>query len=192
LIVVGILPTPLPCFIEDDITGDDYTLVDGVVAVVGLGPNLIPDEDHLVAPVIELLQVRSRDLEVRDAAKLAEVVDGGDLAVPSFIWRIAVESARRGAIEDVDHRRHSLTPKVPGQPFRLEHASRNGDHALVAPLYHPVLLWAIGGSQLALDAVLSAIQLELHGGEFASLIGTEHLQLLPCLHLDNGLEILDL
>jgi hypothetical protein len=108
--------------------------------------------------------------------------------VPSFILRLAVESARQGAVEDVDHRRHSLTPEVPGQPFHLEHAPCHGNHALVAPLYHLVLLRGIGGS----ESVLSAILLELHRGEFASPIGAEHLQLLPRLHLDCGLEILDL
>jgi hypothetical protein len=39
---------------------------------------------------------------VRDAAESAEVVDGGDLVIPSFIRHLAVESERRGAVEDVD------------------------------------------------------------------------------------------
>jgi hypothetical protein len=92
----------------------------------------------------------------------------------------------------VDRCRHILTPEVPEEPFRLEHALCHGDHALVAPLHHPVLLWGIGGSELALDATLGAVLPELHRGEFASPVGAEHLQLLPCLHLDSGMEILDL
>jgi hypothetical protein len=55
LIIVGILLAPLPCFIKDDIAGDDYVLVNSVIAVVGLGPSLIPDEDCLAALVIQLL-----------------------------------------------------------------------------------------------------------------------------------------
>jgi hypothetical protein len=141
LIVIGVLPIPLPCFIEDDIAGDDDALISGVIAPVGIGPGLIPDEDCLAAPAIELLLFQPHDFEVHDAAKSAEVVDGGDLAVPSFIWHLAIESTRWGMVEDVDHHRHSLIHEVPREPFRLEHAPHHGDHALVALLHHPILLW---------------------------------------------------
>jgi hypothetical protein len=45
---------------------------------------------------------------------------------------------------------------------------------------------------LVLNAALDAVLSELYRGEFASLFGVEHLQLLPCLHLDSGMKILDL
>jgi hypothetical protein len=45
---------------------------------------------------------------------------------------------------------------------------------------------------LALDAALDAVAPKLHRGEFTSPISTEQLQLLPGLHYDGGLEILDL
>jgi hypothetical protein len=109
-----------------------------------------------------------------------------------YIRCLAVEHTRRGAIEDVDRCRHILTLEVAGQPIRLEHASSHGDHALIPPLHNPILLRGVGGGELALDAALGAVALELHGGEFTSPISTEHLQLLPGLHFDGGLEILDL
>jgi hypothetical protein len=55
LIAVSVLLAPLHDFIEDDITRDDDVLVDGVIAAVSLGPGLIPDENCLAAPVVELL-----------------------------------------------------------------------------------------------------------------------------------------
>jgi hypothetical protein len=141
-------------------------LVDRVVAPICLGPDLIPNEDRLPTPVVKLLQIRSRDLDVGDAAKRAEVVDGGNLAVPSLVRRLAVEGTRWGAVEDVDRCRHSLTPEVAGQPLRLEDASSHGDHALIPLLHNPILLRGVRGGELALDAALGAVAPELHGGEF--------------------------
>jgi hypothetical protein len=192
LITVGVLPAPLPCFIEDDIARDDDMVINGVIAPVGLGPGFIPDEDRLAALVIELLQVRPRDLEVRDAAESAEVVDDRDLVIPSFIRHLAVESERRVRLRMWTAVDTSSPQKYPRSPFAL---SMHRAMATTLWLHHsttPVLLWGIGGSELALDVALGAVLPELHRGEFASPVGAEHLQLLPCLHLDSGMEILDL
>jgi hypothetical protein len=79
-----------------------------------------------------------------------------------------------------------------GGPADYRTQYSNSDHALVASLYHPIMLWGIGGSELVLNAALGVVLPELHRGEFAFSIAMEHLQLLPCLQLDRGLEILDL
>jgi hypothetical protein len=176
-LAVGVLLAPLPSFVEDDIAGDDDALIDWVIAAISFGPGLIADEDPLLAPVVELLQVRSRHRDVRDTAECSEVVDGGDLAVLGFVRCLAVECARRSSVEDVDCRRHSLTPEVARQPLCFEHALRHGDHTLIVPLHHPVLLRRVRGGELACDATLGVIPAELHRRELTSAICPQHLQL---------------
>jgi hypothetical protein len=55
LLPVGVLPTP-PCrFIEDDVAGDDDTLIDRVLIVIHLGHDLIPNEDSSPTSIVKLL-----------------------------------------------------------------------------------------------------------------------------------------
>jgi hypothetical protein len=170
LLPVSGLLAPLSRFIKDDISGDYDTLIDMVIAMICLGPGLIPNEDGSLTFVVEFLQVWPRVINVRDAAKCAEVVDRRNLIVPSFEWSPAVEGAHRCPIEDVDLRQHSLALEVAGQCLCLEHALRHGHHTLVSPFHHHILLQRIGGGELVIHAGLHVVLAELHQHEFAAMI----------------------
>jgi hypothetical protein len=115
LLVIDASTSPLPRFIEDDVEGDDDALLDRVIAAICLGPSFIPGKDHSPAPIDEFLQVRLHVLDVCNAAKGVEVVNGRDLTMPSFKRRLAIECARQCTVEIVDRRRHNLTLEVTGQ-----------------------------------------------------------------------------
>jgi hypothetical protein len=72
---VGALLASLRFLIKDNITGDDDTLVDRVVATVRLQPRFIADEDGLDAAIVQLLEVWMGDLDVHDTAEHVKVVN---------------------------------------------------------------------------------------------------------------------
>jgi hypothetical protein len=117
--------------------------------------------------------------------------------VPRLVGGIPVNGVCQGTVEDVHGHRDRLTPEVSRQLLGLDHAVCHANKALVLPLHYPILLKRIRGGELPLDAMLNTMLIELHRCELPPspppprTIGAEDLQLLPCLNLDSGLELID-
>jgi hypothetical protein len=67
-------PGPLGTLIEDDIATDVHTSGRLIVDTIRHGSWLIPDDDHQLAQIIELLLVRCHQLHVSDTPKHVEVM----------------------------------------------------------------------------------------------------------------------
>ena len=52
----------------------------------------------------------------------------------------------------------------------LEQRARRRHHCLVPTLNHPILLWRVGGGEVALDTFIYAVGGELHGGELPAVV----------------------
>lgn len=190
-VTVALALLPLSRFVEHDVTGHGHAPGAWVVEAPRLGTSFISDEDHRRVAVVELLEVWPRRLHVSNTPERAEVVDQWLLTVPSFIRCLAIESACRGPVQDVDHHGDGFSPEVTGQILGLQHAPRHGDDALVAAFDYPVLLRGVRGSQLPLNVVLGAMSPEVDGVELLPTISAESLELAAGLHFNGCLEVLD-
>jgi hypothetical protein len=189
---ISVLPGPARCIIKRDITRDDHALVGGIVASVRFAPQFIPDEDGFAIVIIEFFQTQPCDLDMRDAPECAKEVHGQGLAMPSFIWGLAIDVVCGWSVEDVDSHSDCLPPEVARQLLSLEQTSCHGDYALVLPLHHPVLLWRVRGSELMVDVVFGTMLHELDQCELSPTISAEYLQLYPRLNLYSSLKVFDL
>jgi hypothetical protein len=71
----------------------DYGLVDWVIAPVGFGARLIPNEDCLSAVIIELLQIWPHVPDMRDTTECAKVMHGWGLTMPGHVQCLPVKGA---------------------------------------------------------------------------------------------------
>ena len=133
-------PVPLGGLVKDDIAADVDAPGRWIEQTVRLGARLVADEDGAPAPVIELLQVRSRQLHVRDAAKRAQVLDSWRAPCPELVGGLASYALGRGPVTEIDGRRDCLTPELARELLRLEHTPGSSHHRLIAPLDDAVLL----------------------------------------------------
>ena len=59
----------------------------------------------------------------------------------------------------------------------LQQSTSHGHHRLISMLHDSVLLRRVGGGVVALDSFVGAVGRKLHGGEFMTVVGAQHLEL---------------
>ena len=131
-----------------------------VIDPVRLGARLIPDEDHRLAAVVELLQVRPDVLDIGHAPKSLQVVHRRCGPIPQLVECFAAGALCRRHVEDVDRGVDSLTPKRVGESTRLEHAPGHPNHCLVLSLDDAILLWRVWRRELVPNSKLGAVRRE--------------------------------
>jgi hypothetical protein len=87
-------------------------LRDGIVRTICLGTTLIADEDHLVATILQLLQVWRRVPNIHDAPKRPEVVHRRLLPMPCHKRGHAVNALRWAPVQHI----HNSTHRLPLEP----------------------------------------------------------------------------
>jgi hypothetical protein len=185
-----LVPCPSSPFVEYYIARRAYTLCHRVENVVGLQALRVADEHPRSAPVVELANVATL-LGEHEAAEDPQVGDRRLAPMPSLIWRLALESLVRQAVEDIDSRHHRLSPKDGRHPPLLEEGPSHPHNRLVAPLDNAVLLRAVRHGVVVLNALISAVRREFSHGEFTAIVGVQYTQLAAALRLRSSLRTPD-
>ncbi|WVZ64979.1 hypothetical protein U9M48_014417 [Paspalum notatum var. saurae] len=184
-------PVPLRSLVEHHVTRHVHALRHRIIGPICLGPALIPDEDHLAAAILHLLQVRRRVLDIHDAPEGLQVMYRRLLPVPGLERGLAFHRLRRHSVQEVHGSVHRLPPKPSRQPLRLEQTARGANHHRVPALDDAVLLRGVRRRQLPVHAVRRAVFHELLGCELAAPIRPERQQLAAGLCLRARLELFD-
>ena len=77
--------------------------------------------------------------------------------MPGLVWRLPVEAARRGSVEDEESCGDGLTPEYPWETLCHEHASRHANDGLITPLHYSILLWQVWSRKLSLHTFLCTV-----------------------------------
>ena len=91
----------------------------------------------------------------------------------------------------MDSSHHCLPPIPSRKAPLLQQRTSHGHHRLVPTLHDSVLLRRVGGGVVALDSFVGAVGRKLHGGEFATVVGAQHLELASAPLLSYSLEMFD-
>jgi hypothetical protein len=151
-----IAPTPDRLLIEHCILHDTDTSCHRVIGAVCFRSGLVPNEDHRPAAIVQLLKVAG-GLDVGHASERAKMVDYRRVADPQLIQSPTTISLRRGVVQCVNHRCHSLSPELARELLGLEHVARSADDSLVLPLDDAILLWRVWSHQLPLNTKLGEV-----------------------------------
>jgi hypothetical protein len=118
------------------------------------------------------------------------MVDVGSAATPCLIQHHVVDHLGGHPVEQVDCHGDSFSPEHHRNASTLEQAPGHGDHGLVLPLDHAVLLRCVWCSVLPLHASLGTVCFELNRGELTPIVRPQHSQSAASLHLHHHLEFL--
>ena len=90
-----VVPPPEGILVEDDVTRhmSSPPPPHRIIVLVRYSPGFIVDEDDLRPPRIELGEVGTRDIHVRDAAEHSEMIYHRLLVVPGLMWCLSVEAS---------------------------------------------------------------------------------------------------
>jgi hypothetical protein len=163
-------------------------LGDGVIEAVGLGPILVADEDHLAPMIVKLSKVWVYVLDVGHASEHAEKVHGGLLPVPRLVRGLAVERAGGCSVEEKNNSMHCLPPEVPRHSTCPQDAPRRRYDRLVSAFHHAILLRRVWSRVVTLYPFSCTVFTKCNKGEFTSIVGPKHLQLLASFMFHSRLE----
>ena len=105
-------PLPPCLFVEDDVSIDVDAACHWIIDPVSLGARLIPEKDHGLAAVVELLQVWPDVLDMGHAPECPQVMYRRCGPIPQLIWCFATSALCHRPVEDVDCSVDGLPPRT--------------------------------------------------------------------------------
>jgi hypothetical protein len=189
--ITTIVPIPLCMFIKHNVSSHMYLAKDWIIVSIDFRLELISNEEHWSAAVVEFLQIWSHVLNMHHAPKSAKMLNARLLPDPSYKWCLPFHALSWRAIQQVNYCSYRFSPQPTRQTLYLEQIVCHSHHGLVVAFNHTVLLWRVSHCLLASYTVLDAVLDEFDGGELTAMIYPECSQLMSLLHLDHALELLD-
>jgi len=128
---------------------------------------------------------------VGDAPERPQVLDGRRVPVPELVGSASTNRLAGGPVQQINRRRHYLSPEHSRERLGLHHAPGCAHHSLVVALDDTVLLRRVWCRELLANSELGEVVDEVSRGELSSTISAQHEQLLATLAFCRGLNVLD-